>query len=134
MTASGAYAVHKTLTIDGDRIDDERGDRAEAATVREGFMEAQCLELRLENEQLRRALDSRAVIDQARGMVMVLASCSRGEAWALLVDVSQQGNAKLREVACALVGAAEGEPLPDTMQRALRRALRRHHSAKRRSS
>ncbi|MFI1100594.1 ANTAR domain-containing protein [Streptomyces melanogenes] len=131
MTASGAYAVHKTLAIDGDRIDGGRGDRA---VVREGSLEAQCLELRLENEQLRRALDSRAVIDQARGMVMVLASCTRGEAWALLVDVSQQCNAKLRVVAGALVGAPEGAPLPDTMQRALRRALRRHRSAKRRSS
>ncbi|MFC0842891.1 hypothetical protein ACFH04_03925 [Streptomyces noboritoensis] len=59
MTESGAYAVHKTLTIDGDRIDDERGGRAEAAMVREGSPEARCLELRLENEQLRRALRRR---------------------------------------------------------------------------
>ncbi|MER5184661.1 ANTAR domain-containing protein [Streptomyces sp. NPDC002896] len=36
--------------------------------------------LRSENDQLRRALAARAVIDQARGMVMVLTPCRRGAA------------------------------------------------------
>ncbi|MBZ9639219.1 ANTAR domain-containing protein [Streptomyces sp. PSKA30] len=84
--------------------------------------------LRAENDQLRRALAGRAVIDQARGMVMVLTPCRRGAARDLLVDVSRQCNVKLPEAAAALVAAWEGKPLPVRMQRALRRALRRFHA------
>lgn len=81
--------------------------------------------LRAENDQLRRALAGRAVIDQARGMVMVLTPCGRGAARNLLVDVSRQCDTGLPEVAAAVVAAWEGKPLPERMQRALRRALRR---------
>ena len=81
--------------------------------------------LRDENAQLRRALAGRAVIDQARGMMMVLTPCGRGTARDLLVDISRQCHTKLAEVAAAVVAAWEGKPLPDRMQRALRRALRR---------
>jgi hypothetical protein len=81
--------------------------------------------LRAENDQLRRALAGRAVIDQARGMVMVLTPSSRGTARNLLVDISRQCDTKLPEVAAALVAAWEGKPLPEQMQRALRRAVRR---------
>ncbi|MFD4411126.1 ANTAR domain-containing protein [Streptomyces sp. NPDC058475] len=81
--------------------------------------------LRAEIDQLRRALAGRAVIDQACGMVMVLAPCRRGPARHLLVDVSRQCNTNLPDVAAAVVAAWEGEPLSRLMQRALRRALRR---------
>ncbi|RPF37358.1 ANTAR domain-containing protein [Streptomyces sp. TLI_185] len=80
--------------------------------------------LRAENDQLRRALAGRAVIDQACGMVMVLAPCGRGAARNLLVDISRQCNAKLPDVAVAVVAAWEGDPLSRLMQRALRHALR----------
>lgn len=86
---------------------------------------AEVLELRAENEQLHRALSSRAVIDQARGMLMALAPCSSERAWGLLVDVSQHGNVKLRDVAAALVATARGEPLSERMRRELGRALKR---------
>jgi hypothetical protein len=59
--------------------------------------------LRRENDQLRRALSGRMVIDQACGMVMVLAPCRRGPAGNLLVDMSRQRNTKLPEVAAAVV-------------------------------
>ncbi|MEE1762705.1 ANTAR domain-containing protein [Streptomyces sp. SP18BB07] len=81
--------------------------------------------LRAEIDQLRRALAGRMVIDQACGMVMVLAPCRRGPARNLLVDISRQCNTKLPEVAAAVVAAWEGEPLSRLMQRALRHALRR---------
>ncbi|MFD9131735.1 ANTAR domain-containing protein [Streptomyces bottropensis] len=84
--------------------------------------------LRAENDQLRRALAGRAVIDQARGMVMVLTPCRRGAARKLLVDVSRKCDARLPEVAAALVAAWEGKPLPAHMQRALRRTLRLFHA------
>lgn len=84
--------------------------------------------LRAENDQLRRALAGRAVIDQACGMVMVLAPCRRGPARNLLVEMSRQCNARLPEVAAAVVAAWEGEPLSRLMQRALRHALRRFYA------
>ncbi|WP_327351511.1 ANTAR domain-containing protein [Streptomyces sp. NBC_01304] len=86
-------------------------------------------ELRAQNDQLSRALTSRSVIDQARGMVMVVAPCSSERAWGLLVDVSQHCNVKLRVVAAALVATADDEALPEHMQRELRGALRRLHAA-----
>jgi len=81
--------------------------------------------LRAEIDQLRRAPAGRAVIDQACGMVMVLAPCCRGSARNLLVDISRQCNTRLPDVAAALVATWEGEPLSRLMQRGLRRALRR---------
>ncbi|MDQ0948632.1 AmiR/NasT family two-component response regulator [Streptomyces phaeochromogenes] len=90
------------------------------------------LELRAKSEQLSQALASRAVIDQARGMVMVLARCSSERAWDLLVDVSQHCNVKLRDVAAALVATTKDERLPEPLQRELSRGLRRLHPADRR--
>ncbi|TQJ54501.1 ANTAR domain-containing protein [Streptomyces sp. SLBN-115] len=88
--------------------------------------------LRAENDQLRRALAGRAVIDQARGMMMVLTPCTRETARELLVDISRQCNTKLPAVAAAVVAAWEGKPLSERMQLALRRALRRLHAEDRR--
>ncbi|MFF3491974.1 ANTAR domain-containing protein [Streptomyces sp. NPDC002795] len=89
--------------------------------------------LRAENDMLRRALASHGVIDQARGMVMALAPCSRGEARSLLMDVARQCDVKLREVANALVATSDGDPLPAELGHALPLALRRLHAAARRS-
>lgn len=85
---------------------------------------AEILELRSENMELSRALSSRAVIDQALGMVMVLGPCSSVRAWGLLVEVSQHCNVKLRQVAAALVATTEDEPLTGQLRGELRRALR----------
>ncbi|MBC9728559.1 hypothetical protein [Streptomyces sp. TRM68367] len=84
--------------------------------------------LRAENDQLRQASAGCTVIDQAGGIMMVLTPCRRGAARNLLVDVSRQCDAGLPEVAAALVAAWEGKPLPERMQRALRRTLRRFHA------
>ncbi|WP_323178358.1 ANTAR domain-containing protein [Streptomyces sp. NBC_00620] len=84
--------------------------------------------LRSEIDQLRRALAGRTAIDQAFGMVMVLAPCRSGTARGLLADVSRQCDVTLREVAAALIAAWEGEPLPWPTQQALRRALRRFYA------
>ncbi|WP_225860662.1 ANTAR domain-containing protein [Streptomyces triticiradicis] len=99
------------------------GDTASAVEI---------LELRSENEQLSRALESRAVIDQGCGMVMVLAPCSSERAWDLMVDISQHCNVKLRSVAVALVATTQDEPLPEQIQRELPGALRRLHVTERR--
>ncbi|MDQ1046380.1 AmiR/NasT family two-component response regulator [Streptomyces sp. V4I2] len=95
---------------------------------------AEVVELRAKNEQLARALASRAVIDQARGMVMALAPCSSERAWDVLVEVSQHCNIKLRDVAAALVVTTNDRTLPEPVQRELRRALRGLHLADRTST
>lgn len=53
--------------------------------------------------QLRTALVSRAVIDQAKGIIMGARGISAAEAFQILVDQSQQENVKLHDIATRLV-------------------------------
>jgi hypothetical protein len=64
-----------------------------------------CEEARSLIEQLRIANDSRAVIDQAKGIVMALRGVDAGAAFGVLVARSQQENVKLRVVAEQVVRA-----------------------------
>jgi len=59
-------------------------------------------------EQMEQAMASRAVIEQAKGIVMGERRCSEDEAFAMLAKVSQDANRKLRDVAAALVEQARG--------------------------
>ncbi|PNG23410.1 ANTAR domain-containing protein [Streptomyces cahuitamycinicus] len=102
------------------------------SSAADAALQTEVVELRVTNEQLKQALASHAVIDQARGMVMALAPCSSDRAWDLLVDVSQHCNIKLRDVAAALVATTKDRSLPEPIRRELRRALRRPHAADRR--
>jgi GAF domain-containing protein len=52
------------------------------------------------------AMESRAVIEQAKGIVMADRRCTAEEAFRILVKVSQDSNRKLRDVATALVEQA----------------------------
>jgi GAF domain-containing protein len=54
-------------------------------------------------EHMRKAMESRAVIEQAKGILMGQRGCDADEAFAILVRLSQQTNRKLREVASLLV-------------------------------
>ncbi|MET9904798.1 ANTAR domain-containing protein [Streptomyces sp. NPDC006446] len=56
-------------------------------------------ELRSEVVQLRRAMRTRPVIDQARGILMASFGLSAEDAWSVLVHVSQHTNTKLHRVA-----------------------------------
>jgi GAF domain-containing protein len=56
-------------------------------------------------ENLRRALESRAVIEQAKGILMARDRCTAEEAFQMLRRISQHRNVKLREVAQAVVDA-----------------------------
>jgi AmiR/NasT family two-component response regulator len=58
--------------------------------------------------QLERALVSRAVIDQAKGVLMAVHSCTADEAFAMLVERSQRENVKLRDVAKNLLDSVAG--------------------------
>lgn len=84
-------------------------------SLKDADLAVEVLELRVKHEQLSQALVSRAVIDQARGMVMVLAPCSSERAWDLLVEVSQHCNVKLRDVAAALAATTKGQELPEAI-------------------
>ena len=59
-------------------------------------------------DQLRTALSSRAVIDQAKGILMAVHRLTEEEAFALLVQRSQREQRKLREVAERFVAASTG--------------------------
>ncbi|MEU0197199.1 MULTISPECIES: ANTAR domain-containing protein [unclassified Streptomyces] len=83
--------------------------------------------LQEEVEQLRQAIVSRPVIDQARGILMATHGCTSDEAWHILREASQLSNTKLREVAAAVTASAEsdGPPPSAELRTALQRALAR---------
>jgi GAF domain-containing protein len=73
------------------------------------------------SQQLQEALDTRAVIEQAKGILMVRAGCDEHAAFAMLRRTSQHQNRKLRDVAAAVVAmrgdlrsAADGNGHADT--------------------
>ena len=79
---------------------------------------ALALAMRLEayvalTEQLRSALASRAVIDQALGIVMARERCNQATAFGVMRAASQQSNVKLRDIAAAIVTSVTGEPPQD---------------------
>jgi AmiR/NasT family two-component response regulator len=57
-------------------------------------------------QQLQEALTSRAVIDQAKGMVMARNGVSADEAFTVLRTTSQRENRKLRDLAQEMVDRA----------------------------
>jgi GAF domain-containing protein len=57
-------------------------------------------------QQMQAAMQSRAVIEQAKGIIMGSRHCTADEAFAILTRLSQDTNRKLREVATALVASA----------------------------
>ncbi len=59
---------------------------------------------------LQKAMENRAVIEQAKGIIMGERRCTADEAFAILTTLSQDTNRKLRDVATALVTKAAGPP------------------------
>ena len=79
----------------------------------------------LENEvaQLRTAMASRAVIEQAKGVLMLLTGCGDERSFDLLTHISSHTHRKVREVAAELVGSAAGRAeLPADIRAILRDA------------
>jgi GAF domain-containing protein len=60
--------------------------------------------------QLKEALTTRTVIDQALGIVMAQRRCTSQQAFEVLRHVSQDSNVKLRQVAASIVEKVTGEP------------------------
>jgi len=63
-----------------------------------------------QNDQLRSSIVSRAVIDQALGVIMATEHCPQDKAFAMLRSVSQNTNVKLRDLAATIVTRVSGEP------------------------
>jgi ANTAR domain len=80
-------------------------------------------ELQEEIAQLRQALVSHAVVDQAIGVVLALSGLRPEQGWEVLKAVSQRTNTKLRDVAQHVVHWPELGSLPLEIRPALRIAL-----------
>lgn len=61
-------------------------------------------------EQLQTAMTSRAVIEQAKGILMAQMSCGPEDAFEVLRRASQRENVKLRDVAERIVSSVAGPP------------------------
>lgn len=83
-------------------------------------------ELEEQVDQLKEAVTSHQVVDQAMGMVVALGRMSPDQAWHVLREVSQHTNIKLRNVAdLILVWGRTGE-IPAEIRTELEAALERH--------
>jgi GAF domain-containing protein len=69
-----------------------------AAANAMAFVEAYAL-----SQQLQQAMESRAVIEQAKGILMAAQGCDADEAFQILVRASQHQNRKLRAIASEIV-------------------------------
>ena len=83
-------------------------------------------ELQEEIDQLKEAVFSHAVVDQAIGMVVALGRITPDQGWEVLKDVSQHTNIKLRNVAdLILIWGRSGE-MPPEIRAELEDALDRY--------
>lgn len=80
-------------------------------------------ELQEEIAQLRQALVSHAVVDQAIGVLVALSGLRPEQGWEVLKAVSQRTNTKLRDIARHVVRWPEAGTLPPEIRPALRIAL-----------
>jgi hypothetical protein len=83
-------------------VEDPRAAVHEAAADTRTLLAA-IEELRLENDQLQEALQTRLAIGEAKGLIMARSNCSSDAAFEILRRASQRQNVKLREVAAEIV-------------------------------
>ncbi|MFF4507918.1 ANTAR domain-containing protein [Streptomyces sp. NPDC001401] len=82
--------------------------------------------LQEEVDQLKEAVVSHAVVDQAIGMMVALGRVTPDEGWAVLKDVSQHTNIKLRNVAELILIWGRNGVLPPDIKVELESALDRY--------
>ncbi|MFD4879585.1 ANTAR domain-containing protein [Streptomyces sp. NPDC058420] len=83
--------------------------------------------LRAENEQLSEAVAAHAVVDQAIGVLTVLGPIAPADGFAVLREISQHTNTKLRQIAEQILAHGQGAALPADLASHLQAALARHH-------
>jgi len=71
-----------------------------------------------EIQDLRAALETRPVIDQAKGMLIGEHGCSPDEAFEMLSHASQRANRKVRDIAKAMVESGQSNEEPPSADRA----------------
>ena len=91
MTVSGRPDLHPREQPDHDGVPAERSNGAHADSLLD------------EITGLRKAMEHRAVIEQAKGIIIAAMGCDADAAFAVLVEQSQHQNRKVREVAEDLV-------------------------------
>jgi GAF domain-containing protein len=96
----GAFGPEETR-----RAEEFAGHAAGALTL--SLRMASCVD---QNDQLKSSIVSRAVIDQALGVIMATERCPHDKAFALLRSVSQNTNVKIRDLAATIVTNVTGEP------------------------
>ena len=108
---AGVLTLYGTLGVAAPAAVQRAGLFADAATalLREHYAVA---ELRQQEAQLRDALTSRAVIDQAKGILMARRGIDAEAAFAELVAQSHSAHVKVREVARRLVADASAVRTP----------------------
>lgn len=82
--------------------------------------------LQEEVQQLKEAVASHAVVDQAIGMIVALGRVTPRQAWQVLKDVSQHTNIKLRNVADLILVWGRAGVMPEQIRAELEDALDRH--------
>ncbi|NNN34556.1 anti-sigma factor antagonist [Streptomyces sp. S3(2020)] len=78
---------------------------------------------RVEVVQLRRAMQTRGLIDLARGILMATFTLTAEEAWHVLVTTSQNTNTKLHRTAQQLVNSIHAQALPEATRTQLSTAV-----------
>jgi GAF domain-containing protein len=63
-------------------------------------------------QQMQTAMEHRAVIEQAKGIIMAERRCTPDEAFAILTKMSQDSNRKLRHIATTIVTRTQTPPQP----------------------
>ncbi|MEU1711198.1 ANTAR domain-containing protein [Streptomyces sp. NPDC005706] len=81
------------------------------------------VELEAEVDQLKEAVVSHAVVDQAIGMMVALGRVTPDQGWQVLKDVSQHTNIKLRNVAELIVIWGRRGEIPPDIRAALEESL-----------
>src|SRR3954468_23084738 len=66
-----------------------------------------------ELDDLRRAMQTRSLIDMAKGALMAVHGCDESEAFALLRAASQREHRKLRDVAAQVLATIAENPSPE---------------------
>src|SRR5689334_16336999 len=84
-------------------VNDKAGPRDQGSTL---DWAARVQRLEAEVDGLRRAMRSRAVIEQAKGFLSAALNCGLDEAFGHLARLSQHENLRVAEVAARIIGAA----------------------------
>lgn len=93
------------MSLDFDGVDGVR-DKLDLQAVVD-FQDARIAELVAEVDGLLAAMEHRAVIEQAKGVIMNTMHCSADAAFAVLVAQSQAQNRKVREIAAEIAAGQE---------------------------